>query len=60
MNFGRKKVYFFDFVRKPRSTPIPKSLSTSLMKPAWRASSRLMKPNSSLMSLFLARLRISA
>ncbi len=60
MNFGRKWVYFLALVRKPRSIPTPKSFSVSLMKPACRASSRLMKPNSSRMSLFLARLRISA
>ncbi len=60
MNFGWKNVYFLAFVRKPRSTPTPKSLSVSLMKPAWRASSRLMKLNSSLMSGFLMRVLISA
>ncbi len=53
-------MYFFALVRKLRSTPTPKSFSVSLMNPACRASSRVMKVNRSLMSPSLIRFLISA
>jgi hypothetical protein len=45
--------------RKPMLTPMLNSFSASLMKPAWRLSSRLISPKSSQISLFLPRRFIS-
>jgi hypothetical protein len=60
MNLGWKYVYFLARVRNDRSTATLKSASTWLMNPAWRPSSRLMKPKSSRTSGFLTRFLTSA